>query len=160
MWDFSKLPESEHGVAIEAYNKKQWGVLMELHNKYQLSDVQFCCDHVPAKLWFGWAIENDKIKSGIYNVADDDAISTNELIKIIAECQGKKSFIWKIPHLFIKKISKLGDFFRLPLNSERLQKLTENYIVSNNKIKNSINKPFPLNSKDGLIKTFNSFNNV
>lgn len=105
-------------------------------------------------------IENDKIKSGIYNVADDDAISTNELIKIIAECQGKKSFIWKIPHLFIKKISKLGDFFRLPLNSERLQKLTENYIVSNNKIKNAINKPFPLNSKDGLIKTFNSFNNV
>lgn len=62
MWDFSKLPESEHGAAIEAYNKKQWGVLMELHNKYQLSDVQFCCDHVPAKLWFGWAIENDKIK--------------------------------------------------------------------------------------------------
>lgn len=62
MWDFSKLPEPEHNAAIEAYNKKQWGVLMELHNKYQLSNVQFCCDHVPAKLWFEWAIQNGKIK--------------------------------------------------------------------------------------------------
>ena len=62
MWDFSKLPESEHNAAIEAYNKKQWGVLMEMHNKYQISNVTFCCDHAPAKLWFEWAIQNGKIK--------------------------------------------------------------------------------------------------
>jgi nucleoside-diphosphate-sugar epimerase len=105
-------------------------------------------------------IENDKIQSGIYNIADDDAISTNELINIISECQGKKSLIWNIPPLLIKYFSKIGDLLKLPLNSESLNKLTENYIVSNYKIKNAINKPFPINSKDGLIKTFNSFNNA
>ncbi len=102
-------------------------------------------------------IENDKIPSGIYNIADDDPLSTNDLIKLISKCQGKKYLIWNIPKVVIILLSKLGDLFRLPLNSERLYKLTQTYKVSNNKIKNAINKPLPISAKDGLIKTFNSF---
>lgn len=105
-------------------------------------------------------VENDHIPSGIYNIADDNSLSTNELIKLISQCQRKQSFIWHTPKLIIKILSKLGDFLRLPLNTERLNKLTENYIVSNKKIKKAINKPLPINSKDGFIKTFNSFNNA
>ena len=45
----------------------------------------------------------------------------------------------------------------LPLNTERLNKLTETYLVSNKKIISAIKKPLPLTAKDGLIKTFNSF---
>ena len=103
-------------------------------------------------------IQNDMIPSGIYNIADDEAISTNELIRLIAKSQNKFIFIWNTPKYIIKVLSKLGDIFRLPLNSERLDKLTETYIVSNNKIKNAINKPLPISTKNGLIKTFNSFN--
>jgi nucleoside-diphosphate-sugar epimerase len=105
-------------------------------------------------------IENDKVPSGIYNIADDDPLSTNDLIELISKCQEKKYLIWNIPKLIIYIISKLGDLFRLPLNTERLNKLTENYIVSNKKIKNVINKPLPIKSNEGLIKTFNSFNNA
>ena len=105
-------------------------------------------------------IENEQIPSGVYNIADDDPISTNELIKLISKSQGKKSIIWNTPKLLIKLLSKLGDLIRLPLNTERLKKLTETYIVSNKKIKKAINKQLPLNSKEGLFKTFNSFNNV
>ncbi len=103
-------------------------------------------------------IENDQIPSGIYNIADDDPLSTNELIKLISVSQGKKSLIWNVPKLVIKILSKFGDLLRLPLNTERLNKLTETYIVSNNKIKKAINKPLPISAKNGLIKTFNSFN--
>lgn len=103
-------------------------------------------------------IQNDKIPSGIYNIADDEAISTNDLIRLIAKSQDKYFFIWNTPKYIIKVLSKLGDIFRLALNSERLDKLTETYLVSNNKIKNAINKPLPISTKDGLIKTFNSFN--
>ena len=103
-------------------------------------------------------IQNDMIPSGIYNIADDEPISTNELIRLIAKSQNKFFFIWNTPKYIIKVLSKLGDIFRLPLNSERLDKLTETYIVSNNKIKNAINKPLPISTKNGLIKTFNSFN--
>ena len=46
-----------------------------------------------------------------------------------------------------------------PINTERLNKLTETYIVSNQKIIKAMNKPLPINSKVGLLNTFNSFNN-
>ena len=45
----------------------------------------------------------------------------------------------------------------LPLDSERLIKLTESYIVNNNKIKNAIGKSLPISAKEGLFKTIQSF---
>lgn len=105
-------------------------------------------------------IENDQIPSGVYNIADDEAISTNLLIRLIAESQGKSPFILKIPNYLIKLLSKIGDILSLPLNTERLIKLTESYIVSNKKIRNVINKPLPLTAEEGLLITFNSFNNA
>jgi len=103
-------------------------------------------------------INNDKIPSGIYNIADDEPLSTNELIDLISKSQGKKVFIWNFPKFVIKIFSKLGDLFMFPINTERLNKLTETYIVSNQKIIKAMNKPLPINSKDGLLKTFGSFN--
>jgi nucleoside-diphosphate-sugar epimerase len=102
-------------------------------------------------------IENENIESGVYNVADDEPMSTNEIIEIISISIEKKPRIIKIPKFIIKILANLGDFFKLPLNSERLSKLTENYIVSNTKIKKAINKPLPSSSRNGLIKTFHSF---
>lgn len=103
-------------------------------------------------------IENYQIPSGIYNVADEEPLSTNELIKLISESQKKKPLIWNIPKLFIYILSYLGDFLNLPLNSQRQRKLTETYIVSNYKIKTAISKKLPFSTKDGLLKTFISFN--
>ena len=103
-------------------------------------------------------IENDNVPSGVYNIADDEPISTIELINLISVALGKNPHIWNVPQSLIKSLSKIGDILSLPLNSERLYKLTETYIVSNNKIINAINKPLPISAKDGLIKTFNSFN--
>jgi nucleoside-diphosphate-sugar epimerase len=103
-------------------------------------------------------IDREDIPSGVYNVADDEPISTNELINLISQGLGKKPHIWNVPQFLIKSLSKLGDILSLPLNSERLYKLTETYVVSNNKIITAINKPLPLSTKDGLMMTLNSFN--
>lgn len=105
-------------------------------------------------------IINDQIASGVYNIADDETLSTNELIKLIAQSLDKRPFILNIPKYLINGISKLGDIFKLPLNTERLSKLTETYIVSNRKIKNAINKQLPISASSGLLKTFNSFLNA
>jgi nucleoside-diphosphate-sugar epimerase len=102
-------------------------------------------------------IERVDIPSGVYNVADDEALSTNEVISILAASQNRKAKIWEVPHGLIKFLAKLGDILRLPLTTERLQKLTESYVVSNQKIKVAIGKPLPVSAKDGLFKTFNSF---
>jgi nucleoside-diphosphate-sugar epimerase len=103
-------------------------------------------------------IKNTNIASGIYNFADDNFISTNELIEIIGEASGKKNKLWKIPSGFITSIAKLGDKIKLPFNSERLKKLAESYMVSNFKIKNELNiEKLPVSAKEGLIKTIKSF---
>lgn len=102
-------------------------------------------------------LDNIAIPSGIYNVADDELISTNSLINFIAVSQNKKSRILKINKSLIIFIAKIGDFFRLPFNSERLHKLTENYEVSNVKIKSVLGKSLPLSSEQGFVKTFQSF---
>jgi nucleoside-diphosphate-sugar epimerase len=104
-------------------------------------------------------IENYQIPSGIYNISDDEPISTNELIRLIAESQAKMPFILNIPKSIVIFLSRLGNIFKLPLNTERLKKLTETYIVSNNKIIQAINKSLPVSSKEGLIKTLNTFGN-
>jgi nucleoside-diphosphate-sugar epimerase len=102
-------------------------------------------------------IEKD-IQSGTYHLADDDAVSTNELICLIAGASEKKALIWNIPKALIKVFIKTGDLFGLPFNSERLQKLTETYIVSNQKIKSALGiQQLAVSAKDGLIKTLKSF---
>jgi nucleoside-diphosphate-sugar epimerase len=80
-------------------------------------------------------IENDSILSGVYNVADDEPLSTNELIRLIAYSLGKQTRILNLPKFIIKCLAKIGDLIELPLNTERLNKLTESYIVSNVNIK-------------------------
>ena len=101
--------------------------------------------------------ERDDIPSGVYNVADDLPISTNEIINMIAESKGKKANILNISMNLIHVLARVGDFIKLPLNSERLKKLTESYVVSNSKIKAALGKPLPVSSKNGLIRTFQSF---
>ncbi len=102
-------------------------------------------------------IEREDIPSGVYNVADDLPISTNEVIVMIAESKGKKANILKLSTNIIKVLARVGNFFKLPLNSERLQKLTESYVVSNAKIREVLGKPLPVSSKEGLMRTFKSF---
>jgi nucleoside-diphosphate-sugar epimerase len=104
-------------------------------------------------------IEREDIPSGIYNVADDEPLSTNELIGLIAQSQNRIPKVWKISRTLIEKLARIGDKLHLPLNSERLHKLTSSYVVSNAKIKTAIGKPLPVSSKEGLMKTFQSFQN-
>lgn len=102
-------------------------------------------------------IDREDIPSGIYNVADDCPFSTNEVIKFIAESKGKKARILNLSKNLIKVLAHVGNFLKLPLNSERLQKLTESYVVSNAKIKSALGRSLPVSSKDGLMRTFQSF---
>ncbi len=104
-------------------------------------------------------IEREDIPSGVYNVADDESLSTNDLIGLMAQSQNRKPAILKIAKGVIEGVASFGDKLHLPLNSERLHKLTSSYLVSNAKIKAAIGKSLPVASREGLLKTFKSFNN-
>ena len=98
------------------------------------------------------------VPSGIYNMGDDEALSTNELIEEICKSLGKKAHIWKLPKGFMSGVAKVGGWLHLPLNPERLRKLTENYISSNAKIKAALGVDrMPADARTGLKKTLESF---
>ncbi len=98
------------------------------------------------------------VPSGIYHMGDDEALSTNELIAIMCEVMGKQPHIWKMNKRFMEGCAGLGTLLHLPLNTERLRKLTENYVVSNTKIKVALGiDKMPVTAKEGLIKTIRSF---
>ena len=99
------------------------------------------------------------VPSGIYNMGDDEALSTNELIEEICKSLGKKAHIWKLPKGLMTGIAKIGGWLHLPLDPERLRKLTENYISSNAKIKAALGiEKMPVNAREGLKVTLDSFN--
>ena len=105
---------------------------------------------------------NDKpvpdVPSGIYNLGDDDALSTNELIGVICEALGKKARIWRIPQALMNAVATLGGWLHLPLNPLRMQKLTENYVSSNAKIKQALGiERFPIDAREGLRETIEWF---
>lgn len=103
-------------------------------------------------------LENPDIPGGTYNLADDETLSTNELIRLIGEARGKKVKLWRISPRLIKTLARLGDNTKLPLNSERLQKLIGNYVVSNQKIKSALEiNQLPVSVKEGLLTTLRGF---
>ena len=98
------------------------------------------------------------VESGIYNMGDDEALSTNELIEEICKSLGKKAHIWKLPKGLMNGVAKFGGLLHLPLNPERLRKLTENYISSNAKIKKALGvEKMPVDAREGLKVTLESF---
>lgn len=104
-------------------------------------------------------LKDESLKSGIYNFSDDKALSTNELVSLISRKLNKNPKVWKISKILITKIAKLGDTMSLPLNSERLKKLTESYVVSNEKIKRELRlDKLPVSVEEGLEITIQSFN--
>lgn len=98
------------------------------------------------------------VASGIYNMGDDEALSTNELIEEICGSLGKKSHIWKLPKGLMTGMARVGGWLHFPLNPDRLQKLTESYISSNAKIKKALGVDrMPVDAREGLRLTLNSF---
>lgn len=98
------------------------------------------------------------VPSGIYNMGDDEALSTNELIEEICKSLGKEAHIWKLPKGLMRGVAKVGGWLHLPLNPERLRKLTEDYVSSNAKIKKALGvEKMPVDARTGLQATLKSF---
>lgn len=48
------------------------------------------------------------VPSGIYHMADDEALSTNEVIEVICEALGRTAHIWRVPRGLMNGVAKLG----------------------------------------------------
>ncbi|WP_461791437.1 NAD-dependent epimerase/dehydratase family protein [Pedobacter sp.] len=138
------------------YNVVQKGIpypLAAFENKRSFLSVENLCFVIKQLI-------NNPIASGVFHVADDESLSTNKVVELLANASSKKAKLLKIPVKIVRTMAKLGDLFRLPLNSERLQKLTESYQVSNKKVVDAMKVPLPLSAIDGLTNTAKSFNSA
>lgn len=102
-------------------------------------------------------LQRADISSGVYNVADDEPLSTAEVVSLLSESLNMRPRLLNIPQGWINTAARIGDTLRLPLTTERLTKLTGNYLVSNRKILLAIGKDLPLTAREGILKTAKSF---
>ncbi|WP_299107767.1 NAD-dependent epimerase/dehydratase family protein [uncultured Tenacibaculum sp.] len=103
-------------------------------------------------------IKNKNVVSGVYHIADDQPISTKELVINIGEAINKKVLIVNTPKFVINLLGKIGNIIPFPISTEKIHKLTSNYVVSNKKIKQAIGKKMPLAVEEGIQLTIKSFN--
>ena len=136
------------------YNVVRKGIpypLGAFENKRTFTSVENICFAVNGVL-------TRDVPSGIYNMGDDEDLSTNELIEEICRSLGKRPHIWHLPKGLMNGVAKLGGALHLPLNPERLRKLTENYVSSNAKIKKALGvERMPVDARKGLQRTLESF---
>lgn len=123
----------------------------KFHNKRSFLAVENLCFVINEIL------SNPSISSGVYNIADDQPLSTVDLVRVIGDSLDKKVKIFNLSPALIKKIAKIGDYLPIPLNSEKLKKLTDSFVVSNKKIKRAIKKELPLTTIEGLEQTFKNY---
>lgn len=102
-------------------------------------------------------ILSQRLEPGTYHLADTEPLSTNELVRLIASELNSRAKIVPIPRGLVKALARMGDWLPLPLNSERLVKLTENYVVSNHKLLNALGMQLPVTAELGMRKTIGSF---
>ena len=138
------------------YNVVKKGIpwpLGDFENKRSFTSIDNLCYVVEGLL-------TKNVASGIYHMGDDEPLSTNELIVLMCEAMGKIPHIWKMNRKMMEGCAGLGTLLHLPLNTERLRKLTENYVVSNEKIKAALGiEQMPVRAADGIMKTIKSFSN-
>lgn len=102
----------------------------------------------------GEMLKNENLPSGIYNFADDKPLSVNQLLDSIWQCLDKPTRFRHLSPSVVHGIARVGDMFHLPFNSKRLQKLTDNLLVSNQKIKDALGiECLPYSPRKGLLRT-------
>ena len=100
----------------------------------------------------------EKRVRGRFFIADDEMLSTNRLVELIAEANGKKARLWRLPKGLMRAAAKMGDVLRLPLNTERIEKLTEDSFVDNAELKKALGwEKMPIRAEDGMRTTLQAF---
>ena len=151
-------PAMIHGPGNKGNLNLLWGIarrglpwpLAAFENKRSFTSIANICAAVEALCERG--------ENGIYPIADDEMLSTNRLIELIAETCGKRAKLWRVPKGVMRMVAKIGDVLHLPLNTERIVKLTEDSFVNNSHLKSQLGwNRMPIRAEEGMRRTLRSF---
>ena len=151
-------PAMIHGPGNKGNLNLLWGIvrrglpwpLAAFENRRSFTSIGNVCAAVEALA--------EKRVSGRFFIADDEMLSTNRLVELIAEANGKKARLWRLPKGLMRAAAKVGDVLRLPLNTERIEKLTENSFVDNGDLRKALGwEKMPVRAEEGMRETLKSF---
>ena len=151
-------PAMIHGPGNKGNLNLLWGLakrglpwpLAAFENKRSFASIGNVCAAVEALCERG--------VNGVYPIADDEMLSTKRLIELIAETCRKPARLWRLPKPMMKAAAKIGDVLHLPLNTERLGKLTEDNFVDNSELKKLLRwEKMPIAAEEGMRITLASF---
>ena len=118
--------------------------LAAFHNKRSYLSVENL-SHIFLKLL------EQKRPSFTLNISNEDAISTVELIEIIAQKLQKKARTFSIPESIVRLLAKMGDKFSfIPLNSEKLKKLTDSFVVDTGEMNKKLGFELPHKTRENI----------
>ncbi|MCR5414796.1 MAG: NAD-dependent epimerase/dehydratase family protein [Kiritimatiellae bacterium] len=124
--------------------------LAKFENKRSFTSIGNICAAVEALAERG--------KNGIYPICDDELVGTNRLIELIAEAYETKPRLWRVPKWMMTTVAAIGSVIHLPLNKERLGKLTEDSVADNSAVKAELGwSAMPIRAEDGLRATLKEF---
>lgn len=151
-------PAMIHGPGNKGNLNLLWGVarrglpwpLAAFENRRSFTSIDNVCAAVEALCERG--------ENGVYPIADDETLSTNRLIELISETCGRKARLWRVPAGLMRFAARIGDVLHLPLNTERLEKLTEDSFVDNAGLRRALGwQKMPVRAEDGMRKTLVAF---
>ena len=162
-------PAMIHGPGNKGNLNLLWGIarrgfpwpLAAFENQRSFTSIGNICaavEALAAKEIEPSATHHSSLKLHTFSIADDEMLSTNRLIELMAEACGKKPRLWKLPKGLMCFAARLGDCLHLPLNTERIEKLTEDSFVDNSALKSYLGwTHMPIRAEDGMRETLASF---
>lgn len=153
-------PAMIHGPGNKGNLNLLWGVarrglpwpLAAFENRRSFTSIGNICAAVEALCLRG--------EKGVYPIADDEMLSTNRLIELIAETCGRRARLWRLPKCLMRFAARIGDMLHLPLTTERIEKLTEDSFVDNAALKSALGwTRMPIDAEEGMRQTLASFQN-
>jgi len=103
-------------------------------------------------------IESNKIKSGIYNISDNDPISTTDLIKHFSSYTNCNIFIINIPKKYFKIFLTISKKLNINFILNYYNKIFKKNIVDNSYLIKSMNKNLPYTVEEGFKEIFKDLN--
>ena len=140
-------------------NKGNLGLIEKISNyglpwPYKLGDNKKSLLYIENLTFILEKILTSDIPSGVYNISDEEKISTLEIIETIYISNNHKFIMLPIPKVLIKITLNILSLIFKNLKQDILLKLESNLELDSSKLRKNLKIKLPFSTKDGLKKTY------
>ncbi|MBX7124417.1 MAG: NAD-dependent epimerase/dehydratase family protein [Cyclobacteriaceae bacterium] len=93
---------------------------------------------------------SDTFPPGTYNIADDEPISVNDLVRLIAKVKHRPARVWSVPASWVATLATIAG------KRDAFRKLTTDMVTDTSKLRNALPAPLPVSIRAGLTSAIQS----